>query len=69
MEKRPANKGKVVLFVIAATLVNILFMVICFVIFMALYSVAFQNICLKERSFGSRDFILLALCCIDDDLP
>ncbi|MEN6296734.1 MAG: hypothetical protein ABFC92_02155 [Rectinema sp.] len=44
MNKTPANKGKVVLFVIGATVANILLMVICFVLLMLLYSALLSKI-------------------------
>ncbi|GAB6276124.1 MAG: hypothetical protein SAMD01599839_06640 [Rectinema sp.] len=44
MNKTPANKGKVVLFVIGATIVNILLMAVCFVLLMLLYSVLLSKI-------------------------
>ncbi len=44
MNKTPANKGKVVLFVIGATVANILLMAICFVLLMLLYSALLSKI-------------------------
>jgi membrane protein YdbS with pleckstrin-like domain len=44
MNKTPANKGKVLLFVLGATVANILLMVICFALLMALYSVLLSKI-------------------------
>lgn len=44
MNKTPANKGKVALFVIGATVANILLMVICFVLLMLLYSALLSKI-------------------------
>ncbi|MEN6490395.1 MAG: hypothetical protein ABFC85_00210 [Rectinema sp.] len=44
MNKTPANKGKVALFVIGATVANILLMAICFVLLMLLYSALLSKI-------------------------
>ncbi|SLM18905.1 hypothetical protein SPIRO4BDMA_50420 [uncultured spirochete] len=44
MNKTPANKGKVELFVIGATVANILLMEICFVLLMLLYSAMLSKI-------------------------
>jgi len=48
MNKKQANKGKVALFVVGATVANILLMAICFVLFMLLYSVAFSKLLPQE---------------------
>lgn len=44
MNKAPANKGKIALFVLGATIANILIMVVCFVLLMALYSALLSKI-------------------------
>jgi len=44
MNRTPANKGKIVLFMLGATIANILLMVICFVLLMLLYSALLSKI-------------------------
>jgi membrane protein YdbS with pleckstrin-like domain len=44
MNKTPANKGRVVLFVLGATIANILLMAICFALLMALYSLLLSKV-------------------------
>jgi len=53
MSKTPVNKGKVALFVLGATVANLVLMVVCFVLLMLLYSVLLSKI-LPPRVLSGR---------------
>jgi membrane protein YdbS with pleckstrin-like domain len=44
MSKMPANKGKIVLFVLGATAANLVLMAACFALLMVFYSLALSKI-------------------------